>query len=104
MGNAIKQSNVFVYPPRLEEEYTGADGEVVGEGACGTHGNEKIFSADQEASDCNGNLAGPYFAYGMEMSTATTLMADDTVLYQVRMPDGSLMQNQLMRATTASVK
>ena len=59
------------------------------------NGNEKFFSADQEASDCNGNLAGPYFAYGLEMSTETPLMGDDTVLYQVRMPDGSLMQNQL---------
>ena len=100
VGNAIKQRNVFVYPPKLEAECTGEDGEVVGGGICGTNGNEKIFSADQEASACNGNLAGPYFAYGMEMATETTIMGDDTVLYQVRMPDGSLMQNQLTSLPT----
>ena len=94
-GNSIRQRNVFVYPPQREEACTGEDGDVIGNGTCGTNGNEKVFSADQSASDCEGNLAGPYVAYGMEMSTATTLLGDDTVLYQVRMPDGSLMQNQL---------
>ena len=94
-GNAIKQRNVFLYPPKLAEECSGEDGEVLGDGSCGVNGNEKVFSADQQAADCDGNLAGPFVAYGMEMSTTTTLMGDDTVLYQVRMPDGSLMQNQL---------
>ncbi len=95
IGNAIKQRNVFVYPPQNPDLCTGEEGEVVGDGACGVNGNEKVFSADQEAADCSGNLAGPYVAYGMEMNTATTILGDDTVLYQVRMPDGSLMQNQL---------
>ena len=94
-GNAIKQRNVFLYPPKLSEECIGEDGEVIGDGTCGVNGNEKVFSADQTAVDCRGNLAGPFLAYGMEMSTETTLIGDDTVLYQVRMPDGSLMQNQL---------
>ena len=94
-GNAIRQRNVFLYPPKLAEECIGEDGEVIGDGTCGVNGNEKVFSADQSAVDCDGNLAGPFMAYGMEMSTETTLMGDDTVLYQVRMPDGSLMQNQL---------
>ena len=94
-GNAIKQRNVFLYPPKIAAECSGEDGEVLGDGSCGVNGNEKVFSADQQAADCEGNLAGPFVAYGMEMSTATTLMGDDTVLYQVRMPDGSLMQNQL---------
>ena len=94
-GNAIRQRNVFLYPPKLAEECIGEDGEVIGDGTCGVNGNEKVFSADQSAVDCDGNLAGPFMAYGMEMSTETTLMGDDTVLYQVRMLDGSLMQNQL---------
>ena len=86
---------MFLYPPKIAAECSGEDGEVLGDGSCGVNGNEKVFSADQQAADCDGNLAGPFVAYGMEMSTATTLMGDDTVLYQVRMPDGSLMQNQL---------
>ena len=68
---------------------------MIGPGICGTNGNEKIFSADQSASDCNGGLAGSYEAYGMMVDTSTTLMGEDSVLYQVYLPDGSIMQNQL---------
>ena len=95
IGNAIRQRNVFLYPPLAAEGCTGEEGEVVGSGECGVNGNEKVFSADQTASDCDGNLAGPFFAFGMELSTETTLIGDDTVLYQVRLPDGGLTQNQL---------
>lgn len=93
-GNSIKQRNVFLYPAKLDSECD-ADDHVVGTGVCGVNGNEKIFSADQSASDCKGNLAGPFEAFGMTLSTATTLLGEDTVLYQVRLPDGSINQNQL---------
>jgi len=62
------------------------------------NGNEKIFSAQQSAVDCNGNLAGPYPYGSFEVPTTTTIIGDDTVLYQVRFPDqlgGGLVQNQL---------
>ncbi|PSV06542.1 hypothetical protein C0W96_08770 [Photobacterium kishitanii] len=94
LGNAIKQRNVFLYPPKLAElcdETTVA----LGNGICGINGNEKIFSADQKASDCSGNISGPFESFGMTLDTKTTLIGDDSVLYQVRMPDGSIMQNQL---------
>ncbi|EEZ39267.1 hypothetical protein IHC93_17780 [Photobacterium damselae subsp. damselae] len=94
IGNSIKQRNVFLYPPKNVDECD-SDNQVIGNGVCGINGNEKIFSADQSASDCDGNLTGPYIAFGMTMDTHTTLIGDDTVLYQVRMSDGSLMQNQL---------
>ena len=94
-GNALKQRNVFLYPPQSPVLCTDDDGSVVGNGLCGINGNEKIFSADQNASDCHGNLSGPYEAFGLVLSTHTQIIGDDTVLYQVRMPDGGLMQNQL---------
>ena len=95
IGNSIKQRNVFLYPPMMPELCSGKEGEVVGSGICGVNGNEKIFMADQKASDCQGNLAGPYMDFGMKLDTETTIIDDETVLYQVRMPDGSLVQNQL---------
>ncbi|MCP4955112.1 MAG: hypothetical protein GY919_05750 [Photobacterium aquimaris] len=94
IGNTIKQRNVFLYPPKKAElcdETTMA----LGNGICGINGNEKIFSADQKATDCDGNLSGPFESFGMTLDTNTTLIGDDTVLYQVRMPDGGIMQNQL---------
>ena len=94
IGNQIKQRNVFLYPPLLSEDCEGDDNFTVGNGACGVNGNEKVFSADQTAVNCEGGLAGPYVAFGIEMTTETTLIGDDTVLYQVRMEDGSLIQNQ----------
>ncbi len=43
-----------------------------GDGVCGVNGNEKVFGADQEASDCEGNLAGPYTQGGFTLDTTTT--------------------------------
>ncbi len=101
-GPSIRQRNVFLYPPSAEEDCTGEVDEmgvpldVVGEGTCGETGNEKIFSADQDASDCDGNLAGPFFQGGFELATDTQLIGDDSVLYQVRLFEGGpLLQNQL---------
>jgi len=57
---------------------------VIGAGRCGVNGNEKIFAADQYASDCSGNLGGPY-PYGMfTLDTYTTVLGKDTVVYQVK--------------------
>ncbi|MEZ9424283.1 hypothetical protein [Vibrio lentus] len=94
IGNSITQRNVFLYPPNEPQDCTG-DGDIVGQGVCGKNGNEKIFSADQSASNCNGGLAGSYTAYGMTVDTATTLMGKNSVLYQVYLPNGDIMQNQL---------
>lgn len=94
VGNAIKQRNVFLYPPKLAEQCDETT-TALGNGICGINGNEKIFSADQKATDCSGNISGPFESFGMTLDTYTTLIGDDTVLYQVRMPDGSIMQNQL---------
>jgi hypothetical protein len=101
-GNAIKQRNVFLYPPRDSSLCTGSVDEsgnptdVVGDGQCGHHGNEKIFAADQKASDCEGSLGGPFVQGSFELSTETTILGDDTVVYQVRLfPGGPLLQNQL---------
>ncbi|KJF94079.1 hypothetical protein [Photobacterium angustum] len=94
IGNSIKQRNVFLYPAKNSSECDSVE-DVVGSGICGDNGNEKVFSADQSASDCDGNLSGPFEAFGMTLSTTTTLIGDDTVLYQVRLPDGSFTQNQL---------
>lgn len=92
-GNAITQRNVFLYPPQSAEACE-ANPSVLGAGACGINGNEKIFSAAQSAVDCSGGLSGPYMQFGMQLDTETRLLGDDTVLYQVRM-NGALMQNQL---------
>ena len=50
-GNALKQRNVFIYPPQTAEKCD-ADDTTEGEGICGVNGNEKVFGADQSASDC----------------------------------------------------
>lgn len=101
-GPHLSQRNVFLYPPQLYEDCTGAiDAEgkptdVVGYGICGVNGNEKVFSADQSASDCDGGLQGP-FQYGtFTLHTESHLLGDDTVIYQVRSAAGGpLFQNQL---------
>eukprot|EP00629_Pelagomonadales_sp_RCC1024_P017461 CAMPEP_0119260846 /NCGR_PEP_ID=MMETSP1329-20130426/1093_1 /TAXON_ID=114041 /ORGANISM="Genus nov. species nov., Strain RCC1024" /LENGTH=341 /DNA_ID=CAMNT_0007260315 /DNA_START=128 /DNA_END=1153 /DNA_ORIENTATION=- len=96
-GNKLKQRNVFVYPPQTKEKCE-QDDSVVGTGACGFHGNEKIFGADQEASDCDGNLAGPYEMGGFVLDTTTKVLGDDTVVYSVKLPEefgGGFTQNQL---------
>ena len=56
-GNALKQRNLFVYPPQSADTCD-ANNATLGEEVCGSNGNEKIFAADQSASDCDGNLAG----------------------------------------------
>ena len=94
-GNALRQRNVFVYPPSVKCD---EDASVVGAGACGENGNERIFSADQNASDCDGNLAGPYVSPYMTLDTSTKVLGDDTVVYSVKLPaayGGGFNQNQL---------
>jgi hypothetical protein len=96
-GNALKQRNVFIYPPQTAEKCE-ADDTTEGEGICGVNGNEKIFGADQSASDCEGNLAGPYTQGGFTLDTTTRVLGDDTVIYSVRIPEsmgGGINQNQL---------
>ena len=64
----------------------------------GVNGNERIFSADQSASDCDGNLAGPYVTFGLTVDTTTTVLGDDTVVYSVKLPahlGAGFNQNQL---------
>lgn len=103
-GPCLSQRNVFVYPP-LPPSECAASGPVVGPGTCGVNGNEKVFEADQSASDCAGNLAGP-FAFGgttLDTETTVTIGSSDTVIYQVRLPaspgaaprTGQLLQNQI---------
>ena len=96
-GNALKQRNVFIYPPQTTEKCD-TDDSTEGDGVCGINGNEKVFGADQEASDCEGNLAGPYTQGGFTLDTTTTVLGDDTVIYSVKIPDsmgGGINQNQL---------
>jgi len=81
-GNHLKQRNVFVYPPQDINKCS--TGKVIGAGTCGVNGNEKIFSADQFASDCNGNLGGPYPYGQFTLDTNTIVFGNDTVIYQVR--------------------
>lgn len=95
-GNRLIQRNVFAYPPQDSERCTGEEGDVKGDGTCGIHGNEKIFSADQTASDCRGNLAGPFVTPFGTANTFTTIIEPDTVVYRVQFPDPPfLLQNQL---------
>ena len=98
-GNSIVQRNVFVYPPQDLALCTGEEDEVKGSGECGVHGNEKIFSADQSASDCKGGLEGPFVTKFGNAKTYTELVGDDRVLYKVVFDspplEGSLMQSQL---------
>ncbi|KAJ1456004.1 hypothetical protein M885DRAFT_587323 [Pelagophyceae sp. CCMP2097] len=96
-GNALKQRNVFVYPPQTAEACA-SDASATGAGACGLNGNEKIFAADQKASDCGGNLAGPYESGGVVLDTTTTVLGEDTVVYAVKLPadfGSGFIQNQL---------
>ena len=44
-GNALKQRNLFVYPPQSADTCD-ANNATLGEGMCGSNGNEKIFAAD----------------------------------------------------------
>jgi hypothetical protein len=101
-GPKLSQRNVFLYRPQDAEKCTGELDEegrpmdVVGDGTCGVHGNEKVFSADQMASDCQGGLAGPFVQGPFTLHTQTEIIGDDSVLYQVRLHEGGpLMQNQL---------
>jgi hypothetical protein len=101
-GPNLRQRNVFLYGPQDSEDCTGEldeDGnptDVVGDGACGINGNEKIFSADQQTADCAGGLAGPYVQGPYTLHTETQILGDDAVVYQVRLfPGGPLLQNQL---------
>lgn len=103
IGNRIKQRNVFLYPAKAPQDCTSSD-DVKGEGVCGVNGNEKIFLADQSASDCEGGLAGPYQQGPFTLDTKTTLFGDNTVLYQVYLPDGTLMQNQLTSLPTDTTR
>ena len=76
-----------MYPPQLPEDCTGEHDEegnptdIVGAGACGVNGNEKIFLADQSATDCVGGLAGPFQFGAFTVHTETQLIGDDSVLY-----------------------
>lgn len=98
-GNSLKQRNVFLYPPQDIAKCGG----VVGNGVCGTHGNEKVFEANQEAVDCSGNLAGPFVAGPYTLDTATTIMGNDTIVYRVSL--GPLIfQNQLTTLTSAGIR
>ena len=104
-GPSIRQRNVFLYPPSTGETDCDGVNNVTGDGVCGTNGNEKIFAADQNAADCDGNLAGPYQygAYTVDTETTVTVGAGDTVIYQVRLPaayGGALIQNQLTSLPT----
>lgn len=106
-GNHLRQRNIFVYPPLSADECASRGNPVKGSGVCGVNGNEKIFSADQYASDCEGNLAGPYQYGAFTLDTSTNVLSNDTVLYQVRfrktdidaynihIAAGALNQNQL---------
>ena len=100
IGNAIRQRNVFAYPPQPDASLcTGAPGEVKGNGFCGENGNEKVFSADQSASDCHGGLAGLFITPFGNAQTSTQIIEPDTVIYKVVFDSppfaGNLMQNQL---------
>ncbi len=99
-GNSIRQRNIFAYPPQPDPvKCTGAEGEVKGNGICGVNGNEKIFSADQSASDCHGSLAGPFITPFGNAATYTQIIEPDTVIYKVVFDSppfaGNLMQNQM---------
>jgi hypothetical protein len=100
-GNAIAQRNVFLYPPQDSSLCTGDPSEVKGNGTCGVHGNEKVFSADQSASDCKGSLAGGFSTIYGDANTFTTIIEPDRVLYEVIFATapfgGNLMQSQLTK-------
>ena len=82
-GNALKQRNVFIYPPQTTEKCE-ADDSTEGDGVCGVNGNEKVFGADQEARDHEGNLAGPYTQGGFTLDTTTRVLGDDDRSLRIR--------------------
>merc|ERR1719291_712557 len=86
LGSSLKQRNVFVYPPKSNAKCAEGGITVLGAGTCGVNGNEKIFAADQAASDCYGNLAGPYAFGAYTLDTTTRVIGDDTVIYSVKLP------------------
>ena len=51
-GNALKQRNVFIYPPQDPDKCSGTDDSTEGDGVCGVNGNEKVFGADH-GSNCS---------------------------------------------------
>ena len=59
---------------------------TTGGSVCGVDGNEKVLAAYQTASDCDGNLAGPYAAAHTVFGTSTTILGNDTVIYAVKLP------------------
>jgi len=67
-GPNLTQNNLFLYPPQLAEDCTGEFDEetslptdVLGGGACGINGNEKVLAeAIQSATDCQGGLSGTF--------------------------------------------
>jgi hypothetical protein len=85
-GNAIAQRNIFLYPPKNPSQCTGDASEVKGNGTCGVNGNEKVYSADQSASDCKGSLAGRFSTIYGDADTFTTLVEPDRVLYRWSSP------------------
>eukprot|EP00798_Chlamydomonas_sp_ICE-L_P006456 gene6456-3088_t len=95
IGDCLKQRNVFLYPPQSADVCKETPA-VVGTGSCGVNGQEKTFMADQCASDCDGNLAGPYFQGAFVLDTFTTITAgfNDTVNLPAAL-GGGLIQNQL---------
>jgi hypothetical protein len=115
-GNHLKQRNIFIYPPASKADCLKSNNSVIGKGKCGINGNEKIFSADQYSSDCLGNLAGPYKYGAFTLDTYTTIMGDDTVIYQVRyrktdipqnnihIPAGAFNQNQITSLTPNGIR
>ncbi|KAK3289043.1 hypothetical protein CYMTET_3506 [Cymbomonas tetramitiformis] len=96
VDNKLVQRNVFVYPPQDPSTCEQSKNATAGHpsntrGSCGINGNEKVFKADQTASDCMGNLAGPYGS-GMTISdTTTTLIGNHSILYAVKTPDYAAM-------------
>ena len=98
-GNAVAQRNVFLYPPQDSSLCTGDPSEVKGNGTCGVNGNEKVYSADQSASDCKGSLAGTFSTIYGDADTFTTIIEPDRVLYQVHFATapfgGNLMSSHL---------
>ena len=96
VNNTLIQRNVFIYPPQNPSTCTTTKDATVGQpqntqGVCGVNGNEKTFKADQSASDCLGNLAGPYGSGATLSDTFTTLVGNHSIMYSVRTPDYASM-------------
>lgn len=93
-GPCLTQRNIFVYPPisrsKCRARRAAGSLSVVGNGTCAINGNERVFQAFQTASDCQGNLAGPFFSF----STDTKIIDDERVLYTVRDANGFISQSQ----------